>query len=194
MKKIINKLLFKINLKLRLVFPRPSVKFAKKYFNGKDIIVGEIGVYVGHNANDMLKRLNIERLYLIDPFMEHWEDDGDASLAESIARERLKDYNQITFIKKTSDNAINDIPKLDFLYIDGNHTYKFVKKDLNNYWNKINNNGIIAGHDFNIGTPGVMKAVMEFVNENNLKLNVDDYDWWIIKPGITYERRTKWKK
>jgi len=56
------------------------------------------------------------------------------------------------FIKDTSENAyynffvLHDI-KVDFLFIDGNHTYEGVKKDFDLYSNLLSDNGIIVIHD-----------------------------------------------
>lgn len=56
------------------------------------------------------------------------------------------------FIKDTSENAyynffvLQDI-KIDFLFIDGDHTYDGVKKDFELYSNLLSDNGIIVIHD-----------------------------------------------
>jgi len=51
--------------------PRHSVRFAKNYFKNKPITVIEIGTYEGFNAKSMLKTLNINKIYLIDPYEEY---------------------------------------------------------------------------------------------------------------------------
>lgn len=45
---------------------RPFIFFIKEKFNNKLLIGAEIGVYKGKNAKDIIKMLNMERLYLID--------------------------------------------------------------------------------------------------------------------------------
>lgn len=50
----------------------------------------------------------------------------------------------------------------DAVFIDGNHSYEYVKKDLENYWSKVKTGGIIALHDANFegeryGTPRVLR-------------------------------------
>ena len=50
----------------------------------------------------------------------------------------------------------------DAVFIDGNHSYEYVKKDLENYWSKVKDGGIIALHDANFegeryGTPRVLR-------------------------------------
>jgi len=46
------------------------------------------------------------------------------------------------------------------VYIDGDHTYEGVKKDLNAWYPKVSKGGIICGDD--IGWAGVKQAVDEF--------------------------------
>ena len=61
----------------------------------------------------------------------------------------------------------------DWAYIDGNHLYEFVKKDLILCIKKVKTGGIIAGDDYYEGgwcDGGVKKAVDEFINMNSLKL------------------------
>lgn len=56
---------------------------------------------------------------------------------------------------------------IDILYIDANHEYEYISKDLNLWKSKVKIGGFIAGHDYYIGHPGVIKAVDEFVEKNN---------------------------
>jgi len=82
-----------------------------------------------------------------------------------------------------SEHAFKDVPMLDFIYIDGNHEYEYVKKDIEMYWHKIKDGGIMAGHDIQL--KGVSDAVLEFARKNNLDIYFGDRrDWWIIKKDI----------
>ena len=49
---------------------------------------------------------------------------------------------------------------LDLVYIDGDHTYEGVVKDLAAWFPKVKKSGMFCGDD--IGWPGVKKAVDEF--------------------------------
>ncbi len=150
--KLINKILSRFNIGLVKKFPRHSTRIAKKLFKNKPITAVEIGTDKGSNARSILETLNIGRIYLIDPWEEHGEyhrTQEDLSNAEKEARKRLNKYSSKTvFIKKYSDEAIKNVPdKIDFIYIDGDHSYKQTKKDMENYWPKIRKGGIFAGHD-----------------------------------------------
>ncbi len=189
----LNKILFKINLGMRQIYPRPAIKFAIKHFEGKQIIATEVGVFRGENAASIAEELNLKRLYLIDPYEEYKDfynsigsnyycqrilDDAEAQLFNFIDSYPMHS----TFLKTDSLNAINQIEEpLDFAYIDANHHYDFVKKDMEAYWKKIKPGGILAGDDFHNGQEDVIRAVSEFAVKNKLKLYVEFGDWWFIK-------------
>jgi hypothetical protein len=167
---------------------RHSVDFAQKHFNGKEVDVVEIGVYKGENALNILQKLNVRTLYLIDPFELY--DDKSSAMGKSKdfpnveleAKERLKDFaDKIVWIKKYSDDALEDIPLVDFAYIDGNHEYSFVKRDMSNYYKKIKKDGVLAGHDIQY-KEGVKQAFNEFMFEHEATGNshVSKTDWWIL--------------
>ena len=67
------------------------------------------------------------------------------------------------------------VPKADSIYIDGNHEYDFVKKDLENYYPKLKDGGILAGDDFQI--PNVRRAVLQFCCKNNILPDIKGTEW-----------------
>jgi len=50
---------------------------------------------------------------------------------------------------------------LDAVFIDADHTYEAVKKDIENWMPKVRKGGILAGHDYIETWPGVVQAVNE---------------------------------
>ena len=105
--------------------------------------------------------------------------------AEKYTRKKLAKYkDKAEILKLTSDEAVNLLPNnLDFIYIDGNHDYEYVKKDIKNYYKKLRKGGILAGDDIqNRRIPnGVAKALAEFAVKNKLDFFIEAPDWWIIK-------------
>ena len=168
---------------------RTSTEFIKKYFGNREIVCVEIGTFDGSNALHLLEKVsNIKKIYLIDPWInyeyycEKINNKKTLSSAHNKAKKRLKKYGEkVVFIRKFSDDALKDIPeKVDFIYIDGNHDYEFVKNDMENYWNKIKEGGVMAGHD--IDHVGVSKAFCEFVVKNKIKNpRISIMDWILIK-------------
>lgn len=157
--------------------------FLKNQKHKQNLIGVEIGVNKGYNAFNLLHNLSIKTLYLVDPYLLN-ELYGDNENRKKVAYKRLKNYRaKIEFIYKTSLKAKDIIPNnLDFVYIDGNHNYDFVKQDIELYYSKLKKGGILGGHDFSACCLGVCCAVMEFIEKNKLKLyNGKSSDWWIIK-------------
>ena len=171
--------------------PRPFIRYALRNLKGDKLIGAEIGVYKGDNALQMIKTGRISKIYLIDPYKvsKKYKDYlvGDLKETKSIAKRRL-DYSMAKkiWIYKDSVDAIREIKdKLDFVYVDGDHSYEQVGKDIYFYWDLIRNRGVIGGHDFcyhaNLKGHGVIQAVIEFCAYQHLKLYVESPDWWVYK-------------
>jgi len=158
-----------------------------------DMLGAEIGVRYGENARFLINALDIEKLYLIDPYdaYEEYQDDWNNQMmteAENIAKEKLGDFDNVKFIKKYSEDAVADLPEnLDFVYIDGNHEYEYVKSDIANYWPIVKEGGILAGHDYTQSWPGVVEAVDEFANQKALDVTADLWGDWFVKKPIQRE-------
>jgi len=166
-------------------YARPVTLFVREQ-EKKNLVGLEIGTDKGINARNILDVLDIKTLYLVDAYIPVKYESGfyvNWSPHYKIAIQTLKNYtNQIKFIIKKSEEAVGNIPNnLDFVYIDGNHDYDFVKNDLELYYPKVKKGGIIGGHDFSTSTLGVCKAVLEFARKENLKLYGKEWDWWFIK-------------
>lgn len=100
---------------------------------------------------------------------------------------KFKDHKIVVKVKMKSADALNmfENESIDFIYIDGNHQYNFVKQDIENYFSKIKPGGIIAGHDYDIyqSTPhvrGVKIAVDKFFKTPPLNIYADT-SWVYIK-------------
>lgn len=142
----------------------------------KNLIGCEVGVDWGIHAEDILKNLDMAKLYLIDCWM--------GLRTNKRAKEKLAPFadNVVWFEKKSEDVTNEEIPldSLDFVYIDGGHDYETVKKDLELYWPRVKIGGLLAGHDY-IREKGVYQAVNEFRSSGNFKMESIGQDWWIWK-------------
>ena len=164
---------------------RPSFKnLIGKY----DLIGVEIGVDSGENAFNLLTNLSIKKLYLIDPWYGYADLDGHGVIGDDENAERCYQHtftimkpfgDKVEIIRALSESVASVIPNtLDFLYIDGNHRYPWVIKDIRNYAPKVREGGQVAGHDMKSGEPGVEKAVREYYGDS---FNQREWDWWHIK-------------
>lgn len=156
-----------------------------------------IGAEVGCYAGDFSKILSKDyggKILSIDYFDKNdflYKDN-----LEQIARENLEDTECEVIKGKSIDVAktISD-ESLDWVYIDADHRYESAKEDIEAWFPKVRKGGIVSGHDYikdyyvNNVVFGVYKAVDEFCQKHNYKINiVDDLvsganfaSWWFIK-------------
>jgi len=181
--KIVNKLARITGVRPTYEYPRPSIKKAIEIFGKKPITAIEIGTDKGYNAKDILKRLNISKIYLIDPYTSYEGYNKSYASSEKIAKKELHKWNKkgkIVWLRDYSDNAVKKIKgKVDFVYVDGNHSYDYVLNDLRNYWPLVKKSGLLAGHDINFDE--VSRAICDFIKERDIYFTADKKDWWIVK-------------
>jgi len=166
---------------------KPFTRFIKTNFKDKQLVGCEIGVREGYNARNMLENLNIKKLYLIDPYLDSYDinmsfkDNRCNSVFYDMMIRQLSRFDSWVHIPKESEFAVGDIhDKLDFVYIDGNHNYYFVKKDIELYFPLVKRGGVFGGHDYLLWN-GVHQAVSEFVSDNGFEIMGWCHDWWVIK-------------
>lgn len=173
------------------------VKDKIKDLNGGNIV--EIGTWKGDFADFMLENSKNTTLYAIDPYIKYSEFDDscndyvdDDFYIDVKNRLETKFGDRIKMVRKTSYDAIDDIPNnIDFLYIDGNHRYSYVFKELELYYDKVKPGGFIIGddafdtdesnrnsegdiyivhpYDWGYGLYGVIKAFKDFEKLKNIK-------------------------
>ena len=112
----------------------------------------EIGVKEGA-FSEIICRAGL-KLFGIDPYLmydDYIEPETQERLNQAMekAASRLTSYD-FTPIHKTSMGAVRDFPdgSLDFVYIDGYHSFKFVAEDIFEWSKKVKKGGGIAGHDY----------------------------------------------
>lgn len=143
----------------------------------------EIGVFRGDFSRVLLNNTLPSELHLIDIFsgkLGSGDKDGNNMIYTDLndEYERLKKlYSNDTRVKihrGYSYEVLNSFGDeyFDMIYIDGDHSYDGVKKDLALAVLKVKNGGLIAGHDYNIAEfPGVVRAVGEFVQYHQLSID-----------------------
>lgn len=117
----------------------------------------EIGVSKGRYAKWLFNGMKDLKLYCVDPWIvyddyielhnKEYQSIYDGLFEET--KERLKGKN-VEFIRKFSIDAVKDFANdsLDFVFIDGNHTFQYVINDIAEWSKKVRPGGIISGHDF----------------------------------------------
>lgn len=142
----------------------------------------EIGVFRGNSSTVFLD--HCAHMHFIDPCVEYddYPDKGWACQEKPFLK-LLEPYaGRFTFIKGFSGAVSGQIPMVDFVFLDGNHSYKYVMGDCELYWPKIKPGGFLCGHDYNAGHPGVNQAVDEFFTKLGLRVEQHQYCWLVWKP------------
>lgn len=147
----------------------------------------EIGTAEGYTTKYLLETVPNLTLYGIDPYTPYRDWDGrmldyiDADY--NMFMNKVEKFAGYQHIRNTSDFATHIFKDgdLDFVFIDGLHTYEQVSKDCENYWPKLKSGGIMIGHDFS-RIQGVNDAVNEFASTVGKKIQTAEQDlWYIIK-------------
>lgn len=128
----------------------------------------EIGSYYGASScfiADAAKRKN-GRLYCIDTWQNQGMSEGEKDTFSDFLKntDRFKDV--IITIKQDSRLAIKEINKridhIDFLFIDGNHSYNGCSSDWVNYSLLLKTGALVAFHDTAWAT-GIKKVIAQMV-------------------------------
>jgi hypothetical protein len=159
--------------------------------------VAEVGIGYGTHAKYLLKTTNVEKLILVDP-TKYYPNDGFATdimnqeaetpgnnfneLYDLINKELSPWNHRYTWFRKESLTITEDeVPdnSLDCVFVDGDHSYEAVVKDLPFWWKKVRSGGQLLGDDY--WMPEVSKAVHEFADSHNLQVK------FLYKDGSNYK-------
>lgn len=172
-------------------------------------IGAEIGIWMGNTSTQFLKK-GLKKFYMVDaysiePYRNSTEADFQTYLAKYAAitgeiaptgfqryydrvykeiKDRFESIKEVEICRMTSDKFFEEFDgeKLDWIYVDGDHSYEGCFKDLNNALKIVKPGGKILGDDYGwpeesggksvYSKPGVTKAVKEFINNNNLTKHI----------------------
>jgi hypothetical protein len=170
----------------------------------KNSICVEIGVHKGDFSAQILQTLNPKELHLVDPW-KHEESDmykeawqGGKTLGgqhemdgryETVCLRFASEIRSghVIIHRNYSSIVLNTFPDgyFDWVYIDGNHYYEYVKKDLEISFNKTKPGGYVTGDDYVDGgwwQGGIKRAVDEFVREKPVKVvQIKNYQFILQK-------------
>lgn len=153
------------------------LRFICEAVDGKEGV--EIGSWLGRTTVNMLQYC--KSLIAIDHF------EGTEPLYGEVAKltgegtpprdhfiQNVQKYNKkktpIRLITASSERAVQLLKPnqlFDFVFLDGDHSYKGVKKDITLWRPHVRKGGLLFGHDYKLGgggnRPGVDRAVDELV-------------------------------
>lgn len=183
-------------------FPDFYDQIIKEFKNNNDIIMVELGVWMGKSViylADKIRKHGLDvKLFAIDNFIgnENSNQQNKKHITKVIVDKKYNGNFYSTYNQNVVDcgvrNIISDIQKpsleavlefedksIDFIFIDGDHHYDAVSQDIKVWYPKIKVGGIMSGHD--LPQIGVGKALNEFTKENGLKYERVSKSCWIIR-------------
>jgi len=172
---------------------RPSAYAFKKIVESKPVNILECGTWRGDNAIELYKAFNINEMVMIDLYYESYEHYNFKEIKTFPAQVFEKFYGKHNAIIMKCDTlrAASFFPDeyFDYIYLDDNHSYDHVIKELELYFPKLKKGGIYSGDNYEM--TGVEKAVNIFTQSMDYKLNTEYWekckggtsatDWWITK-------------
>jgi hypothetical protein len=170
----------------------------------KHAVCAEIGVFEGRFSELILRITRPKKLHLIDP----WKYEADPAYAGSFmggakgqSQQRMdRMYETVVKVFKSKRVEVHRQASgacsllfpdnyFDWIYIDGNHQYEFVKEDLESYFPKVKSGGLIAGDDYGRGPnhwskDGVKHAVDEAINSGVYQKIVTDKHQFLLRKEL----------
>lgn len=144
-----------------------SVKFTAQYLKEK-------GRKINYTVIDTFKGSQNEKEHL-DIVKKYGGSIKDVFLKNTSGLE-----NYFNLIEKDSNEAFYYLKdnSVDLLFIDGDHSFEQVSKDVLNFYSKVKAGGVISGDDYH-PVWGVFNAAPVMLGAINL--NVFGQIWWTIK-------------
>ena len=166
-----------------------------------DTVGAEIGVWFGNTSTQFVKK-SLKKLFMVESYsVEPYKENSEMSFQEYLAKyskvtgeiapagfakyydrvyaevkSRFRTFKEVEICRMSSDEwfeKYNDV-ELDWIYVDGDHSYEGCLRDLENSIKVVKPGGLILGDDYGWPNakwqkPGVTKAVNEFINKHELK-------------------------
>ena len=148
---------------------------------GSGAKVVEVGVERGINACECIAKWEGIDLTLVDSYKGNEVKPPTNGFTAELNRRGVK-----WMLMDSCDAAkLFDDESLDFVYIDADHSYEAVMKDIMAWASKVRHGGVLGGHDYSEPScGGVKRAVDEiFGDKVNFDTRVEGFqtDWWVFK-------------
>ena len=164
---------------------------------GKGRVIGaEVGVYLGVMSHNLFKRIPKLTLYMVDRWAVY--SDAERAGAPQTRIARIKERGTWKKIKAAAlkvaaahrggakvmvSDSVAAAGKvkdgyLDFVFIDGDHSYEGVARDIAAWLPKVKPGGWLMGHDYGNKPDGGVKRA---VDELGVKVELDCDHVWAVK-------------
>ncbi len=140
----------------------------------KNAIVAEIGTQYGAFAEKIMLATHPQKLHIIDIDLSLLR----ANLDERTAIKAGLENHSVELHQGDSSTVIATFPDqyFDWIYIDGDHSYDGVKKDIEKSYPKLKEDGLLVFNDYTHWSPyemipyGIPRAVNEFCIANHWEI------------------------
>ena len=165
---------------------------AKRFDKDAKIRGVEVGVYTAKLSKQLLLLLPRLNLYMVDRWQPYSKLERKLNLKTSMcyttletwrivykkAIKKVEPFGKRAVIMKMSSKRASKKFKmrtLDFVFLDADHGYEAVKKDINRWIGKIKIGGYICGHDY------YRKTVKKAIDEVFPNAEIDDDKTWFVR-------------
>lgn len=169
--------------------------------DGVHIVGVEIGVLKANTAHRLLVERPLLKHFMIDPWCvpdtgSSYDLSNDTNAQKTQAQHEADYQKTVSLTKFAGARAIImrnmshevvdqfEDESLDFVFIDGDHSYDGVKTDMEMWLQKVKKGGWIGGHDYDHPRlPGVKRAVDEFFKARMMinQIELDDNRTWFVR-------------
>ncbi|THB78920.1 MAG: class I SAM-dependent methyltransferase [Desulfobacteraceae bacterium] len=155
-------------------------------------VCAEIGVSQGLFSQEILDVVAPKKLHLIDP----WAAEPHVGYYDGVCDQFRPqvESGQIEIHRNKSQHTVDQFEDnyFDWIYVDGSHSYKSVKNDLDLYYPKVKMYGFIAGDDYTMAPKrkGLRDAVAEIADKYMMRLILiknNQFILWKKGPGMPPE-------
>lgn len=141
----------------------------------------EIGTCRAESTAYLLEKCpNINLLTTIDPYKGYQDWNGEITQEtvdrfRTVAQKNLERFGErVVMVREESVNAADKFEdeSVDFIFIDGDHSYDATLADCIRYYPKLKKGGLFCGHDYS-SIQGVKDAVDEFRRKKGIKAPIN---------------------
>lgn len=146
----------------------------------------EVGVLDGAFSSVLLNTIPGLELIGIDPYQAYsgyrdYKKQATFDRSRERAQQLAAKWPNFNLVIEMSMDAVKKFAdeSIDFVYIDGNHSYDYVRDDIREWSKKVRAGGVVSGHDYYVfksGAWGIIRAVDEYVKAHGYTLNVTPPD------------------